>query len=79
MILSIVLQIQSVINSLADQYRTKDKEFEVFKAEYNIRPVNAAWSNLCVLDWTTLKFTASDTDEHQNLLDRSYLAKSTSN
>ncbi|EJF62381.1 Prefoldin beta-like protein [Dichomitus squalens LYAD-421 SS1] len=30
--------IQKVITSLAEQYKSKDEEFESFKREYNIRP-----------------------------------------
>ncbi|CAL1701271.1 unnamed protein product [Somion occarium] len=31
--------IQKVIATLAEQYKTKEVEFEAFKQEYNIRPV----------------------------------------
>lgn len=33
-----LLQIRRVISGLADQYKTKEEDFESFKRDYNIRP-----------------------------------------
>jgi hypothetical protein len=33
------LQIRKVIATLAEQYKTKEKDLDKFKQEYNIRPV----------------------------------------
>jgi prefoldin subunit 2 len=33
-----LLQIRKVISGLADQYKTKEEDFESFKRDYNIRP-----------------------------------------
>ncbi|KLO15911.1 Prefoldin beta-like protein [Schizopora paradoxa] len=34
--------IRKVVSGLADQYKTKEEDFETFKREYNIRPVTRA-------------------------------------
>ena len=37
-----VTQIQKVISNLAEQYKTKEREFDKFKQDYNIRPAGKA-------------------------------------
>lgn len=34
------IQIQKVISNLAEQYKTKEADFENFKRDYNIRPAS---------------------------------------